>query len=296
MSKTILIVESDSDHSQSMRSELEGRGFAVEETQDGKGSLEKIRSTRPDLVVLAVELAAGQNGYIICGKLKKDDDLKAVPVVIVGNPDGFAAHRKLKTHADEYVAKPVDLGELVERIGGLIGLPEVTGAGEVMEESLTLDDLVSDDEPMSTEEISVDAGATDEATVSGDPDLDRLDDAFADMTGGSSGSADDEPVALEEEQVTAPPEEELALDGLGEDSSEDEALAGLGFDGEDEKTQIGYELPKAAAPAPSKPAPYAAKPSPAPRRRRAAPRRRPPRPTPPSSASCARRSASSSRR
>src|SRR4051812_22436459 len=108
MSKTILIVESDSDHSQSMRSELEGKGFAVEETQDGKGSIELIRSQRPSLVILAEKLAAGQNGYILCGKLKKDDDLKEIPVVIVGNPDGFAAHRKLKTHADEYVAKPAN--------------------------------------------------------------------------------------------------------------------------------------------------------------------------------------------
>ena len=39
----------------------------------------------------------------------------------IGNPDGFAAHRKLKAHADEYVAKPVDTELLVERVGALIG-------------------------------------------------------------------------------------------------------------------------------------------------------------------------------
>src|SRR5205823_5733526 len=100
MPKTILIIESDSDPSSSMRSELEGKGFTVEETSDGKASLDLIRDQRPDLVLLAVELSAGQNGYILCGKLKKDDDLKSVPVIILGNADGFAAHRKLKTRAD----------------------------------------------------------------------------------------------------------------------------------------------------------------------------------------------------
>ena len=91
MSKKILIVESDTNLSSAMREALEAKGFGVDETTDGKGSVEQIRRERPDLVVLAVDLSGGQNGYLICGKLKKDDDLKNVPVVIIGNPDGFAA-------------------------------------------------------------------------------------------------------------------------------------------------------------------------------------------------------------
>uniref|UniRef100_UPI00292A5DD8 Ubiquitin carboxyl-terminal hydrolase 11,Response regulator FrzS n=1 Tax=Homo sapiens TaxID=9606 RepID=UPI00292A5DD8 len=123
--KKILIVESDTALSATLRSALEGRGFTVDETTDGKGSVEQIRRDRPDLVVLAVDLSAGQNGYLICGKLKKDDDLKNVPIVIIGNPDGFAQHRALSAHADEYVAKPVDADQLVERAGALIGFPPV---------------------------------------------------------------------------------------------------------------------------------------------------------------------------
>ena len=41
MSKRILIVESDTGVSSAMRSALEGRGFSVEETTDGKGAVEK---------------------------------------------------------------------------------------------------------------------------------------------------------------------------------------------------------------------------------------------------------------
>src|SRR5579863_1998244 len=108
MSKTVLIVESDASASGPMKTALEDRHFSVEQTSDGKGCIEIIRRNKPGLVVLAVDLPQGQNGYILCGKLKKDDELKATPVVIIGNPDGFAQHRKLKTHADDYVAKPVD--------------------------------------------------------------------------------------------------------------------------------------------------------------------------------------------
>src|SRR5262245_11870894 len=139
MSKRILIVESDRGLSGEMREELEGKGFEVEDTTDGKKSVELIRRSEPDLVILSVELAAGQSGYIICGKLKKDDELKSIPVVMVGNPDGFVQHSKLKTRADEYVPKPVDLQVLVERVAGLVGPAEPVTTSE---DSLTIEDMV----------------------------------------------------------------------------------------------------------------------------------------------------------
>src|SRR5207248_5170793 len=105
MSKKILIVESDSAAVSQMRSELQAKGFEVEDSSDGKGCVELTRRLRPDLVLLAVDLPQGQNGYILCGKFKKDDELKSTPIVIIGNPDGFAAHKKLKSRADDYLAK-----------------------------------------------------------------------------------------------------------------------------------------------------------------------------------------------
>src|SRR5215831_4487975 len=150
MSKKIMIVESDRGLSGQMKAELAARGFEVEETAEGKKSVDHVRRAKPDLVVLSVELSAGQSGYVICGKLKKDDDLKAIPVVIIGNPDGFVQHSKLKTRADEYVPKPVDLQVLTERIGGLIGLPEeVSGA----EDSLTIDDVIETGDELPAEDI-----------------------------------------------------------------------------------------------------------------------------------------------
>ncbi|MCP3064331.1 response regulator [Myxococcus sp. K38C18041901] len=250
MSKKILIVEkSDTALAATLRPVLEGRGFTVEDTADGKGSVEQIRRDRPDLVVLAVELSAGQNGYLICGKLKKDDDLKNVPIVIVGNPDGFAQHRKLKAHADEYVPMPVDANLLTERVGAIIGFPEVAVSEDVVDESLTLDAL--GDEPMTAdfgEEISVDTGDEEPAVAGEELDLDA---AFSDMS-----SPDPEPAAIVEEPVEAPPD--AVVEGVEEDFS---GLDALGSDADDaldslddsEKTVVGF-MPVAApvAPAPLK--------------------------------------------
>ncbi|HYO68200.1 MAG TPA: response regulator, partial [Archangium sp.] len=252
MSKNILIVESDTALSANLRQALEARGFAVQETTDGKGSVEQIRRDRPELVVLAVDLSAGQNGYLICGKLKKDDDLKATPIIIIGNPDGFAQHRKLKAHADDYVAKPVDADELVDRAGALIGFPELP-AGEVVDDGLSLGGLDGlGDEPVQGEELAIEG----EPLESHGEELALLDNPFGD-------SVDDPPVTGSiEEPVEAPPElsspedDFSGLDGLG-GGEDDNALDSLGMDSD--KTVVGFmppEPPPAPAPKPA-PAPVA---------------------------------------
>ena len=149
----VLIVEGDSTLSNRIRTALQQRGHTVEETTDGRGVMELLRRRPPGVIVLAVELPGGQNGYLLVGKLKKDDALKSIPVVIVGNPEGFEAHARLKNRADEYLAKPVDIQKLQATIARLSGTHEET--------------------PLVLEE---------EATVTGDPDLDLIDAAFDEVS------------------------------------------------------------------------------------------------------------------
>lgn len=261
MSKNILIVEGDTALSASLRQALEDRGFSVQETTDGKGSVELVRQQRPELVVLAVDLAAGQNGYLICGKLKKDEDLKTVPVIIIGNPDGFAAHRKLKAHADDYVAKPVDPQQLVEAVGNLIGFPELP-AGEVLDEPLTFDGFGDEEATLS--------GTGEEQPVEGEElpaqdALDMLDSAFGDLSSESTTLSMEQPVEPPPEELQAGGDDELtALDGLGD---AEDALDALGDDlGSDmEKTVVGFVPTTAPAPAaPMPPVPAATRPAPVP--------------------------------
>ena len=230
MSKKILIVEADSSLAGRMREALEAKGFSAEETSDGKGCLDLVRQQRPELVVLAVELPAGQNGYILCGKLKKDDELKSIPVVIVGSPDGFGQHKKLKTRADEYVAKPVDLDAFVNTIGGVIGFPESEMHTEVLEEGISLSDLVEEDSSRMTEELALEP-AQDETTVAGDPDLDMLDAVFEEEP---KTADEDEPLSALEPIAEAAPEtsseatqEISALEEIEAPSHSDETLLAI---------------------------------------------------------------------
>lgn len=180
MAKKILIVDSDTAAVATMRAGLTGVGFEVESSADGKGCVELIRRTRPHLLVLAVDLPNGQNGYILCGKLKKDEELKALPIIIIGSPDGFAAHRKLKSRAEDYLTKPSEIDQLSERVGTLIGFPEPGEAAE--EETFSLGEIVEEEPglPNGSEEIALEV--SDEPTVAGDPELDMLDAAFDDIS------------------------------------------------------------------------------------------------------------------
>lgn len=198
-----------------IREALKGRSFEVEETTDGKGAPELIRKKKPECVVLAVDLDAGQNGYIICKKLKSDDELKGVPVVIIGDPKGFAQHQKLKTRAEEYVGKPLSTDALVDAVGKLIGFPESAPA---VDEGFDPGSLLDEASEIPLETPLEEVG-------SGEADLAMVDSMF-----------DEKPAEVSEISL----EEEISLSGESEEPQEPI-----------EKTVVGFMPP----PPPQHPAP-----------------------------------------
>ncbi len=184
MSKSVLIVEKDLALINELREGLQARGFDVDDTTDGKGAPDLIRKKAPGCVVLAVDLDAGQNGYIICKKLKSDDDLKAFPVVIIGDPKGFAQHQKLKTRAEEYVGKPLTASALVDAVGKLIGFPEVAAIAD--EGGFDPGSLLEDDGAEVSIEEPVEDGGNAEA------DLAMVDSMFDEQPSESAAAVEEE--------------------------------------------------------------------------------------------------------
>ncbi|HVP65770.1 MAG TPA: response regulator [Anaeromyxobacteraceae bacterium] len=167
MGKTILLIESDAAFAREMSAALEARGFAVRTTGDGKEGLDVARDLRPDAIVLCVELPR-MSGYSVCNKLKKDDALRAIPLVIISaeaTPETFEQHRKLKTRAEDYLIKPFAPQALVERIGALVGLPAASEEEVVTLADVELEQVVQDVPPLRL------GGEEDD-------DLKLLDDAF----------------------------------------------------------------------------------------------------------------------
>ncbi|MBM4281584.1 MAG: response regulator [Deltaproteobacteria bacterium] len=121
----ILFIDAEQPFSDQTAGALRARGYQVKQVDDGKDVLEHALKERPELIVLCVELPK-MSGYSICNKLKKDNDLKSIPLIITSKeatPETFAQHKKLKTRAEEYLIKPFTEADLAYKVGGLGILP-----------------------------------------------------------------------------------------------------------------------------------------------------------------------------
>ncbi|MDF1565837.1 MAG: response regulator [Deltaproteobacteria bacterium] len=209
MPKKILLIEADDEFAGQLKSAFEARGATVEQTADGKAAPGIASDGGFDAIVLCVELPK-MSGYAVCNKLKKSADLKDIPLIITSSeatPKTFEQHKKLKTRAEEYVIKPCEAEEVVEKVNGLIGL----GEGDA-----TLDD-----------EIDLLDEALEGLEVDGGGGGDGIEDIALDaLEMGDDSSADDAESA------------DLAIDALGamdEEDEEDEALDLLGEAEEDDE-------------------------------------------------------------
>jgi Response regulator receiver domain len=121
--RIVLCIEPDSPTVDEIRRELEPYGFKIESIPNGEEAIEWGRSNPPALIVLSVE--PRKVGYAICNKLKRSPTLREVPLVLISSeetPATFEQHKKLKSHADEYLLKPLEMSTMLEKIDGLVGL------------------------------------------------------------------------------------------------------------------------------------------------------------------------------
>ncbi len=120
MSQKIVLIDSDVSFSAELRSGLEVAGFEVIEVADGKVAMDRLREVRPDVIFLSVELMAGQSGYILCGRVKKDEVLGHIPLILgAHDTSGFEQHQRLKARADAYLQKPFGVDTLLQTISQL---------------------------------------------------------------------------------------------------------------------------------------------------------------------------------
>src|SRR3954466_1580741 len=120
----VLVFESDPSFAGELRTELGRVGATVQVVDDGNVGLQVATTDRPDLILLSIELPR-MNGFSVCNKLKKDPQLKDVPLVIMSSESSeetFEQHRKLRTRAEDYIHKPIAFGELLQHIRAFIAL------------------------------------------------------------------------------------------------------------------------------------------------------------------------------
>jgi CheY-like chemotaxis protein len=192
MPKTILIIENDAAFAEEMSGALDAMGYRVRTTGDGKDGLEIARDLRPDAIVLCVELPR-LSGYSICNKLKKDEALRAIPLILTSSEathEVFEEHRKLKVRAEDYLIKPYVSATLLERLSALIGVP--TGSAPTVSAATADGPVPGDEEVVSLEEeLGLEPFAGEPGDELPSLDLDSLPDEPAMMPAGSGDLDED---------------------------------------------------------------------------------------------------------
>src|ERR1700733_2400531 len=201
MATKVLVFESDPAFAGELRSELGKLGCSTTVVDDGNVGLQQAASEKPDLILLSIELPR-MNGFSVCNKLKKDPNLKDVPLIIMSSESSdetFEQHKKLRTRAEDYVHKPVAFGELLQHIQGFVHLgaaPADPDAAIVIDDEIEVGSTghVLDDEDNS-QTVVVSAALAAEASgrkiEKVDADVDAFaESAFGRMTGPDAATVD----------------------------------------------------------------------------------------------------------
>jgi len=117
---TILIIDDEPEIRALTRMMLERAGYEVLEAANGEHGLELLDKDRVDMVLLDVAMP-GMNGWVVCEKIKADEKLRNIPVVmftVFGSEEDVTQGKKCG--ADAYIKKPFDMKELLRIVDKLL--------------------------------------------------------------------------------------------------------------------------------------------------------------------------------
>ncbi len=134
----ILVVDDDRSLRDALRRALTLAGYDVELAESGQEGLTRIAADEPDAVVLDVGMP-GIDGLDVCRRLRAAGN--RVPVLMLTARESVEDRIDgLDAGADDYLAKPFDVGELKARLRALLRRAgDDAGAGELSFEELKLD-------------------------------------------------------------------------------------------------------------------------------------------------------------
>lgn len=115
----ILIVEDEAFLAKALQDNLQTLGYASSVVFDGEEALERIKTERPDLILLDL-LLPKRDGFYVLTKLKENPEWAKIPTLILSNLGGDAdIKRALELGADDYLVKSQhSIDEVLNKISG----------------------------------------------------------------------------------------------------------------------------------------------------------------------------------
>jgi DNA-binding response OmpR family regulator len=118
--KRILVVEDEKDIGDLVLRYLQKEGYTAYRIGDGRTALARAEAELPDLIILDLMLP-GMDGLEVARRLRQNDRTMLLPIIMM-TARGEESDKLigLEIGADDYIAKPFSLKELVARVKSLL--------------------------------------------------------------------------------------------------------------------------------------------------------------------------------
>ncbi len=161
MASKILVADSSPTLRNIAQSLLSKHGYEVLSAQDGAEALRVARSGRPDVVFLDESLPL-MDGEQVLKELKRDRDLKSVPVVVLLTHDQADRRKRFQEMGgDGFIVKPLDPAQILAQAERCLSQLKPVLSGQVKPDSVDIQAQISA-KPDRVEQVEVTLPGTEE--------------------------------------------------------------------------------------------------------------------------------------
>ncbi|MDG1938293.1 MAG: response regulator [Pseudomonadales bacterium] len=116
----LLLVEDNEMNRDMLTRRLERKGFTIEAAGDGEEALRKIAASRPDLVLMDMNLPI-LNGWATCRELRTNPETETLPIIALTAHAMAEDEQKARAAGcNDYTTKPIDFPLLLAKINKLL--------------------------------------------------------------------------------------------------------------------------------------------------------------------------------
>jgi len=120
--KRIMVVDDEESLRELLTAIMEQEGYEVIIAADGNECLKKLKTVRPDLILLDM-MMPGMSGREVCEKIRQDPKTKDLKVAFLTvakfSEAGKGTLKEMKVI--DYITKPFDNSDLVKRVKKMVG-------------------------------------------------------------------------------------------------------------------------------------------------------------------------------
>lgn len=115
----LLMIDDDQDLLLVTQSVLKKKGYDISAFSNWEKASDAIKKTNPQLIMLDVFLKEN-DGLDICNKLKSSPFTRHIPILVISGYPRIAETAIYEFGADEFIAKPFEIGELEQKIQAIL--------------------------------------------------------------------------------------------------------------------------------------------------------------------------------